>query len=255
MGRARQQVQAGLFSGRSRRASINKLREPDEQAQASSVWMAAQQVAQVVGELGGGLGGVAAVIGLSGRNKDSQAAPALPVTTIHADGGKTVIYYRDNDATSVFDRIDGPAYIETFPDGSRDEHYFRGGLGHREDGPARVLTDATGVVILEQYEREGRLHREDGPALIRTSETTGARNESYYREGKLHREDGPAFISTTLDGGSSVEYRRDGQLHRNDGPALIETHADGSRVEKYYRQGLSDIPRPAAFVDFVTTGL
>jgi len=84
--------------------------------------------------------------------------------------------------------------------------WYRNGQLHREDGPAVVESDGTGI----RWFRNGELHREDGPAFIDPKD-----GERWYRNGQLHREDGPAVVSDTI----GERWYQNGQLHREDGPA------------------------------------
>jgi hypothetical protein len=146
-------------------------------------------------------------------------------------------------------RDDGPAYEDT-----KQEHWYKNGLRHRENGPAIITKDGKEPT----YYRDGQLHRDDGPAYVDVAKT-----QHWYKKGVRHCATGPAVIYSTgaveyyLDGvyyhnktswenkikamsaneitstriGNRVEYRnKAGSLHREDGPALVYDSGD----EYYY---------------------
>jgi hypothetical protein len=111
------------------------------------------------------------------------------------------------------------------PDGChrRNGHFIhvRGGLLHRDDGPA--VERAEGI---NEWYRDGKLHRDDGPAIDRA----GAVKE-WYSEGERHRDDGPAVEWAS---GDRKWYRR-GELHRVDGPAIEWT--GGTETKEWFLNG------------------
>jgi antitoxin component YwqK of YwqJK toxin-antitoxin module len=84
----------------------------------------------------------------------------------------------------------------------------------------------------EEWYKDGLYHREDGPARISYFDNGSKEYEHWYKDGKRHREDGPARISYNPDGNKNYEYwYKDGEYHREDGPSFIGYNPDGS---KYY---------------------
>lgn len=79
------------------------------------------------------------------------------------------ILHRDDDL---------PAVIRE--DGTRE--WYRDGLRHRENGPARVSREA------QHWYQHGKLHRLDGPAIIKDTE------EQWFLHEHRHRLDGPAIV-------------------------------------------------------------
>ncbi len=65
------------------------------------------------------------------------------------------------------------------------------GKVHKDKGPAYVMFDSKGNPYYYSYFKHGLLHKKNGPA--RESLTW----KEYYIDGELHREDGPAIISYT----------------------------------------------------------
>lgn len=138
-------------------------------------------------------------------------------------GGGTVVWVDDE---GRFDRKGGPAIVR----GDGHTAWFRGGVLHRDGGPA---VSNSGVVAWFQF---GVPHRVGGPAF------TWPDGESHwYRQGRLHRNGGPAIegscsdmlwsrVGVTFDpsvkGGEG--WFRDGRLHRDDGPAV--SRPDGLMV-------------------------
>jgi len=86
-------------------------------------------------------------------------------------------------------RLDGPAVVYRFFDGTKREKWYRHGVLHKDDGPAVVHCTREGDRT-ETWHRHGVLHRENGPAISNPSSGT----EVWYTEGVLHRHDGPALI-------------------------------------------------------------
>jgi hypothetical protein len=140
--------------------------------------------------------------------------------------------------------------------------YFKNGLRHREDGPALIWPNNTGLF----WYQNDVLHREDGPAVVKiTGETTEVK---YYLHGKevenvfpvedrdtfriynQHDDVGTTIIvnrelSTVIDGNQYHDYTehssngdgvvffyKNGYLHNEDGPAFI------GETETYYLDGV-----------------
>jgi hypothetical protein len=82
--------------------------------------------------------------------------------------------------------------------------YFVNGKRHRIDGPAIINTNPNGART-EQYFYQGRCHRANGPARIHTY-SDGSKTEMYYDLGKLHRTNGPAYIYTNSNGIRTEEF-------------------------------------------------
>lgn len=105
-------------------------------------------------------------------------------------------------------------------DGSEEWRLPNGEL-HREDGPAKIWSDAS-----EFWYHNGKLHRLDGPAVI-TSDGV----QYWHLNGTKHRDDGPAV--TWKDG--SQEWYQNNRLHRVDGPAILWKDEKGlSYSEQWY---------------------
>ena len=116
-----------------------------------------------------------------GQQKETPTARAFS-DWIAANGGRR-------------DRADGPAYIETRPDGRRREEWYS----------------------------QDQLDRADGPAIIET-ETDGRRREAWYSHGQLDRADGPAIIATGMDGSRYEAWYNHGEFIKE------ETVADPSNI-------------------------
>lgn len=116
-----------------------------------------------------------------------------------------------------------------------DGRWYRGGLLHRENGPA--VEEANG---LKEWYQNNKLHRVGGPARERGSSgsnlfsmgsafsfdlsnnrirITFFGEEEWWVNGELHREDGPAV--TRKDG--SAFWYLNGFLHRTGGPAVEQS--------------------------------
>ena len=90
--------------------------------------------------------------------------------------------------------------------------YYKDGLLHREDGPAREFPSGDKLWFLN-----GKPHRVDGPAHDTES------LKIWYLNGVLHREDGPAFEHER----GRKEWIVHGKHHREDGPAVEDLiHGD-----------------------------
>jgi hypothetical protein len=76
------------------------------------------------------------------------------------------------------------------------------------------------TLLFTEYYKEGVLHREDGPARCRQSTVADyAATTEYFQEGKLHREDGPAYDTNIVS-----RWFYNGLLHRENGPAVEWNH-------------------------------
>ena len=165
-------------------------------------------------------------------------------------------FHKSNERTGKFVFVDGKTC------------YYKNGMFHREDGPAKEHIDGH-----KEWYKEGKLHRLDGPAIehsdgskfwwiddhhyteeeykAKVSESNIVYTEEefdelpkdkqngcvkfsngekcWYKEGKLHREDGPAVECAN---GDKFWYKKD-QLHREDGPAI--EYANGNKC--WYKEG------------------
>jgi antitoxin component YwqK of YwqJK toxin-antitoxin module len=64
-------------------------------------------------------------------------------------------------------RMDGPAYIEHYAEGSvRMEIFVFNGKTHREGAPAAILYMPNGMIELEGFYRLGKQYRQSGPQSI-----------------------------------------------------------------------------------------
>lgn len=90
--------------------------------------------------------------------------------------------------------------------------YYKDGLLHREEGPAREWPNGDKLWFLND-----KLHRVDGPA----HDTNNLK--IWYLNGVLHRDDGPAFEHER----GRKEWIVHGKHHREDGPAVEDSiHGD-----------------------------
>jgi hypothetical protein len=80
----------------------------------------------------------------------------------------------------VYHRIDDPAVIISYPDGSKTEIYYHYGKIHRIDAPAYISTYPLGYLKYYRYYYNGRLHRLDGPADIMINFKNGTKFEEYW---------------------------------------------------------------------------
>jgi|SRR5690606_16973430 len=77
-----------------------------------------------------------------------------------------------------------------------DKFWYKNGLLHREDGPAREYADGDKYWYLN-----GILHREYGPAIERLNYS-----KEWYKNRERHREDGPAIEYAN---GNKLWYKND----------------------------------------------
>jgi hypothetical protein len=120
---------------------------------------------------------------------------------------------------------------------SYPKKYFKNGVLHREDGPAKICSDGT-----EEWYLNGIRHREGGPAIVwrdgsrewflnglRHREDGPARvwnnSEEWWENGKLHREGGPAEIVRFSVYFAEIWYKH-GKPHKKDGPAYINSYGE-----------------------------
>jgi len=90
--------------------------------------------------------------------------------------------------------------------------YYKDGMLHREDGPARDFANGDRLWFLND-----KPHREDGPAH------DTSKLKIWYLNGVLHRDDGPAFEHER----GRKEWIVHGKHHREDGPAVEDSiHGD-----------------------------
>lgn len=105
------------------------------------------------------------------------------------------------------------------------------GAIHREDGPAVVLTDKTGHVLVSEWYCRGNKHRVGAPAVI--GKYNDKHIEEWYQDGVRHREGGPA-VTIIWNDRIIHRYYRAGVRHRDAGPAYIEVACGWMTVEKWY---------------------
>lgn len=89
--------------------------------------------------------------------------------------------------------------------------YYKDGLLHREDGPAREFATGDKLWFLND-----KPHRVDGPAHDRADGV-----KIWFFNGELHRDDGPAYEHPN---GRKKWYSK-GKLHRVDGPAVEDPYS------------------------------
>lgn len=70
------------------------------------------------------------------------------------DDGTRVEEYIDAEGNTH--RDEGPAMIETAPDGCQTVNYYRHGVLHRDDGPARIFFNPDGSVRRRSFYRDGK---------------------------------------------------------------------------------------------------
>ncbi len=123
-------------------------------------------------------------------------------------------------------------------------------LRHREDGPALILQDMLGNIILEKWYYNDLLHRDDGPAVVihQVDECPyhkdewyfygkAKRLEEWYQNGERHRQGGAAIIS--YDAAGNVLYEKwfqKGIIHREEGPAFKEYQPEKELVREIWYQ-------------------
>lgn len=170
-----------------------------------------------------------------------------------------------------FEFVGEPGQEQEFEfDGYPAERWSKNGETHRENGPALIIRDFNGLVLVHQYFRNGRVHRDDGPAQIITA-SDDFRTETWFKDGLEHRENAPSmsvyYIPNNLEvaqrwcvngligrlGGpaeigicertcvvESEIWKKDSQFHRIGGPA-ITARMPGCEFpyeEHYYFEGL-----------------
>ena len=74
--------------------------------------------------------------------------------------------------------------VTTYTDHNGSVRWCKGGILHREDGPAIIRSDGTAIWYLH-----GKIHREDGPAVTHVSG-----DQYWYQNSEQHRTDGPAVV-------------------------------------------------------------
>lgn len=91
--------------------------------------------------------------------------------------------------------------------------YYKDGMLHREDGPAREFSNGDKLWLLND-----KPHRVDGPAHDRADGV-----KIWFLNGVLHRDGGPAYEHPN----GRKEWIFHGKLHREDGPAIEDpAHRD-----------------------------
>ena len=116
------------------------------------------------------------------------------------------------------------------------ETYYVDGLKHRIDGPAYILWYLDGTMHREHFYVKDHLHRTDGPALTVYRESGHIFSESYYIHDMFHREDGPAYIEyyNYTKQPSYIAYYSNNKMHNLSGPALITYNENRSIWSKHY---------------------
>jgi hypothetical protein len=126
---------------------------------------------------------------------------------------------------------------------SENTTYYKDGLIHREDGPAKILKNKSSYTqkerVTETWYKKGNIHRDNGPAVQMTEDGEIIRQEwlinnthhnfpgpaivtkdfeYYYFYGKRHKIGGPAYISRTC----KMWFINDIN-HNPNGPCVIKT--------------------------------
>ena len=105
------------------------------------------------------------------------------------------------DKNGDLDRVDGPAFIVYFENGTiEEEQWWRNGKFHRDDGPAYTGYYPDGTIRTESWWKDGELHRDNAPAGIIYNEDGTIGEEHWWQDDELHRADGPARIFYSQDG-------------------------------------------------------
>ncbi len=152
------------------------------------------------------------------------------------------------------DRHNGPAVIVRDPKGQVVlREWYQDGLLDRADGPARIEEHSD--IYHEVWCRKGYEHREGAPSSKKVHIPTGLVLEEHWSvRGVEHRDDGPAYVNRDLNSGTLVSafWSRNGRFHRTDGPAVItrdpttgvQTSASWMQNGQHYREdGPSTINR------------
>lgn len=90
--------------------------------------------------------------------------------------------------------------VESIGKGRKRERWVRGGVPHREDGPAVSISDPSGKRLSEEWYANGVLHCPDGPARVIFHPNGKAAVREWWLDGQRHREKGPAIITYGPDG-------------------------------------------------------
>ena len=114
--------------------------------------------------------------------------------------------------------------MDELKNGRYDEYgrvsYYKNGLLHREDGPAREFPSGDKLWFINN-----KPHRIDGPAHDRADGV-----KIWYFNGAVHREDGPAYEHPS----GRKEWIVHGKLHREDGPAI----EDPQKGDEWWFKGI-----------------
>lgn len=109
--------------------------------------------------------------------------------------------------------------------------------------------------ILEWY-RDGKCHRDERPAKIVTDLTTGVVVQEIFMRDDLTHRDGdekPAFVSRHRDTGKPLEiaFFTDGVEDRATGPAVMrfDMKSGKLKIAEYWRRGRRFDPKPSSDTD------
>lgn len=83
--------------------------------------------------------------------------------------------------------------------------YYLGYNLHNVYGPALILYNKNGVIILKIYSVNGKKHRTNGAAVLRYNHNGDIIEKTYFIKGKIHRLSGPAYIC--MRNGKVFQYR------------------------------------------------
>ena len=186
----------------------------------------------------------------------SEPNPDQPVRVESALPGQFCLEWRRG---GVLHRDDGPAceYHDQLSF-SRNrpsllaEYWYQNGQKHRDKDPAYIRYDNQSRLIVDQvWYQNDQIHRpHGGPARVTHHRYGSLSSQAWYWGGVLHRGEGPAVKRFYWHGGRASTWYQNGQIHRDDGPAWIKWHPNGVVAEKvWWDRGL-----PGEAVAFDTLG-
>jgi hypothetical protein len=168
---------------------------------------------------------------------------------------KKICYYNEN--KELHSEQNEPAFTEFYDEWHLNylKEWYKNGILHRENGPARIKSDNNGKLIIEEYYQNGILHSENNyPTTCRKQyHDYGYYSEMWYLNDKLHNIDKPAvIIKDSNDNFVSVEAFVNGKRHRLNGPAHIMYHKYTNKISTqiYYENGKGHRLNGPAVIEF-----
>jgi hypothetical protein len=168
---------------------------------------------------------------------------------------KKICYYNEN--KELHSEQNEPAFTEFYDEWHLNylKEWYKNGILHRENGPARIKSDNNGKLIIEEYYQNGILHSENNyPTTCRKQyHDYGYYSEMWYLNDKLHNIDRPAvIIKDSNDNFVSVEAFVNGKRHRLNGPAHIMYHKYTNKISTqiYYENGKGHRLNGPAVIEF-----